>query len=166
MFSKFSCLTLPAVDFGVILIPRCASRSMEVALRPDGIIAARRVRHGFIRDPLDHLTSFWNFAQVVAQKPYNRIARTADYRDMVDALLSNVSNVHFTPQSAADVTDWHLFEDLPTVWPKLFPNHPLTDRGWVGRSRKAEPGVQAGYRRADLLAFYADDIAIRTALGA
>ena len=164
MKPKGTCVSLPGDGYGVVLIPKCASRSMEVALRPDAVSARVPRRIGFIREPLDWLRSFYDFSAVVNRKSFNRIARTTTYQDMVDAILENEKNLHWELQSSYDVTEWHLFEDLASVWPTLYPNHPLTLDQWVGRSRSPAPGRQAGYRRNELLAFFAADVAIRDSL--
>ena len=144
----------------IALIPKCASRSIKLALgNNDALETPRDIRIGFIRDPIDRLISAWNYSQ--RRKPWDRMPNTDTYKQLVDHILSGRSNnPHWALQSDADVTKWYWFEDLSVVWADLYKARlPLQQ---VGRKRK-EFTRQNTYRLAELEAHYAPDFAIRRA---
>ena len=157
MVPHFNCIGLAGDDFGVVLIPRCASRSMEIALRPNWIIEEKLRRIGFIRDPVDRLKSFFNLNK--STKKWKRYDFAESPGSLVRYVLSGGSDRHIRPQSLANVTEWYLFENISDVFRELYPMANMIHWGRT-RRRDSYPELESD----EIREFYQDDFRIREEL--
>ena len=118
----------------------------------------------WVRDPLDRLASCFWFFRNSQHHWYDWDARLA-WRNLVDQVLAETAAIaapHWVPQ--AELLEGYLdltvfrFEELRERWAEIgFPPLPHLN----GIARGAD--VDLGYRRAELLEYYAADLELRGA---
>lgn len=150
-------------DLAVAMIPKAGLMTIREWLGPEfravpndeARAVSRRV--AFIRHPLERLRSCYSFMYWLADygTPHRSRAPLDSWEAFVDHVLSGARDEHWMPQveHCGDVPNiWRQFERLPECFEEFRP-------GLLPHNNRASRRPTNDHREAELLRYYADDLA-------
>lgn len=149
----------PFLDGHLAVVPKAGYQSFRQFFKDQGIQgvtpnAASGHLYWFVRHPVSRLVSAWRY--FAAKPAFPRKMGSPSYEAFVDGVLAKqYVDFHWTSQAAqlcrVPDTIWR-FEDLPDVWPRLTP------KKLPHLNESTAPAPDAEYRRADVEAFFSEDM--------